>query len=66
MRSAIAVPLESESAHLGFLTVFGRDEEPPVAGSEFQTLEAIARHAGPAIETARRRGAARQCRTPTR
>ena len=53
MRSAIAVPLESERGHLGFLTVFGRDEEPPVAGTEFQTLEAIARHTGPAIESAR-------------
>ena len=42
-----------------FLTVFGRDEEPPVAGSDFQTLEAIARHAGPAIEIARRRAATR-------
>ena len=53
MRSAIAVPLESESVHLGFLTVFGREEDPPVAGTEFQTLEAIARHTGPAIESAR-------------
>ena len=54
IRSAIAVPLESEGGHLGFLTVFGRGEEPPVAGTEFQTLEAIARHTGPAIESARR------------
>ena len=53
-RSAVAVPLESEGLHLGFLTVFGRDEEPPVAGTEFQTVEAIARHTGPAIERARR------------
>ncbi len=59
IRSAIAVPIESESGHLGFLTVYGRDEEPPVAGSGFQTLEAIAAHTGPAIETAQRRGAAR-------
>jgi diguanylate cyclase (GGDEF)-like protein len=54
MRSAVAVPLESEGLHIGFLTVFGRAEEPPVAGTGFQTLEAIARHAGPAIESARR------------
>ncbi len=52
-QSAIAVPIESEAAELGFLTVFGRGEEPPVAGKEFQTLEAIARHAAQAIESAR-------------
>ena len=64
VRSAIAVPVESEGIHLGFLTVFGRDEEPPIAGNEFQTLEAIARHAGPAIEAARRRGGVRHLPDP--
>ena len=59
MLSAVAVPIESKSGRLGFLTVFGRDEEPPVAGTEFQTLEAIASHAGRAIETARGRAARR-------
>ena len=59
IRSAIAVPIESEAGQLGFLTVYRRDEEPPVAGSGFQTLEAIAAHTGPAIETARRRGTVR-------
>lgn len=54
MRSAVAVPIESGHGRIGFLTVFGRDEEPPVAGGEFQTLEAIALHAGPAIEKAQR------------
>lgn len=53
MRSAIAVPLESEGRQIGFLTVFGRGEEPAVAGTEFQTLETIARHTGPAIGNAR-------------
>jgi diguanylate cyclase (GGDEF)-like protein len=53
MRSAVAVPLESAGRQVGFLTVFGRGEEPPVAGSDFQTLEVIARHTGPAIENAR-------------
>ena len=53
MRSAVAVPLESAGTEIGFLIVFGRDEEPPVAGTDFQTLEAIAHHAGPAIENAR-------------
>lgn len=55
MLSAVAVPIEAGPTGLGFLTVFGRDEEPPVAGNEFQTLEAIALHAGPAIDSARRR-----------
>ena len=56
--SAVAVPIVSRAMRLGFLTVYGHTEEPPVSGSEFQTLEAIAEHAGPAIESARRRGAA--------
>jgi diguanylate cyclase (GGDEF)-like protein len=54
LRSAIAVPLEVEGRQLGFLTVFGRGDEPPVADTEFEALEAIARHAAPAIENARR------------
>lgn len=56
-RSGIAVPVDSEGSRLGFLTVFGAGEEPPVAGDDFRTLESIVRHAGPAIEAARRRGA---------
>jgi diguanylate cyclase (GGDEF)-like protein len=59
VRSAIAVPLASEQGHLGFLTVFGRSEEPPVTGDDFLTLEAIVRHAGPAIDSACQRGQAR-------
>jgi diguanylate cyclase (GGDEF)-like protein len=54
MQTAIAVPLELDGRQLGFLTVFGRGEEPPVAGAEFESLEAIARHVGPALENARR------------
>lgn len=57
MRSAVAVPVESGDDRLGFITVFGRDEEPPVAGSEFRTLEAIAQASGPAIEKARQAAA---------
>ena len=52
MRSALAVPIESVRGHLGYLTVFGRTEDPPVAGAEFATLEAIAEHTGPAVERA--------------
>jgi diguanylate cyclase (GGDEF)-like protein len=57
LRSAIAVPIESGDRQLGFVTVFGLGEEPPVADAEFRTLEAIASHAGPALENARRRTA---------
>jgi diguanylate cyclase (GGDEF)-like protein len=56
-RSGIAVPVESGGTPLGFLTVFGAGEDPPVAGDDFRILESIVRHAGPAIEAARRRGA---------
>ena len=58
LRSAVAVPIQTDAGHLGFLTVFGESEDPPVAGTEFQTLEAIAHHAGPAIERAGLRNAA--------
>lgn len=58
LRAAIAVPIESAGRHVGFLTVFGRSEEPPVTGDDFATLEAIARHAGPALDQARERKAA--------
>lgn len=53
MLSAVAVPLETEGQRLGFLTVFGRTEEPPVAGTDFRTLETIAQATGAAIEKAR-------------
>jgi diguanylate cyclase (GGDEF)-like protein len=55
--SAVAVPIVSRGVRLGFLTVYGRTEEPPISGTEFQTLEAIADLAGPAIEKANRRAA---------
>ena len=53
--SAVAVPIASRETRLGFLTVYGDTEEPPVSGAAFQTLEAIAELAGPAIEKAQRR-----------
>jgi diguanylate cyclase (GGDEF)-like protein len=59
LRAAIAVPLESDGRRVGFLTVFGRSEEPPVSGDDFATLEAIARHTGPALQQARERTAPR-------
>lgn len=60
VRSAIAVPIDSELGLLGFLTVFGRGDEPPVADAGFQTLESIARQTGSAIDTTRRCGAVAQ------
>jgi len=59
LRAAIAVPLEVEDRRVGFLTVFGRGEEPPVTGDDFATLEAIARQTGSALERARGRTAPR-------
>jgi diguanylate cyclase (GGDEF)-like protein len=59
-QSAIAVPIESSGTPLGFLTVFGPGEDPPVAGPEFQTLEAIAAQTAPAIVNARRLESARR------
>ena len=59
IRSAVAIPLASGNGQLGFLTVFGCSEDPPVTGSDFQILEAIAEHTSAAIEVARVRSAAR-------
>jgi len=59
IRSAIAIPVDNDQDHLGFLTVFGFSEDPPVTGSDFQLLEAIADHTGAAIDVARRRRDAR-------
>ena len=59
IRSAIAIPLENDTGHVGFLTVFGYSEDPPVTGSDFQILQAIADHTGAAIEVAQRRREAR-------
>lgn len=53
VRSAVAVPIESGEDRLGFITVFGTDEEPPVAGPEFRTLEAIAHASAAALEKGR-------------
>src|SRR5262249_37550020 len=35
LRSAISVPLDGAAQALGFLTVYGSTEEPPVTGSDF-------------------------------
>ena len=58
VRSAIAIPLENGDGQLGFLTVFGYSEDPPVTGSDFQVLQAIGRHTAAAIDGAQRREAA--------
>lgn len=56
MRSAVAVPVASSGGVVGFLTVFGRGEDPPVAGSGFQTLEVVAAHTAEAIDRLRGSG----------
>lgn len=61
LRSAIAVPLEVNGARLGFLAVYSAAEDVALGAEAFAMLEAIAEHAGPAIENARRfRAASRQ------
>jgi diguanylate cyclase (GGDEF)-like protein len=55
VRSAISVPIDGAEQTLGFLTVYGATEEPPVTGGDFATLEEIARQAGSAVESARAR-----------
>ncbi len=61
LRSAIAVPLEIDGARLGFLAVYSATEDAALGAEAFAMLEAIAEHAGPAIENARRfRAASRQ------
>ena len=60
LRSAIAVPLEIDAQELGFLAVYARGDESPVDPDDFSTLEAIAAHAGPAIENARQFRAAQR------
>jgi diguanylate cyclase (GGDEF)-like protein len=57
VRSAIAIPLENGEGQLGFLTVFGYSEDPPVTGSDFQVLQAIGLHTSAAIDGAQRREA---------
>ena len=59
IRSAVAIPIANDHGHLGFLSVFGFSEDPPVTGNDFQLLEAIADHTGAAIEVARLRRDAR-------
>jgi diguanylate cyclase (GGDEF)-like protein len=57
LRSAVAVPIDHDGVVLGFLTVYGSTEEPPVADDDFHALEAIAAHTGPAVTRAWRRRA---------
>jgi len=54
LRSAIAVPLQSDGASIGFLAVYSGAEDAPVEADAFALLETIAEHAGPAIVNARR------------
>lgn len=55
IRSAIAIPLENDHDRIGFLTVFGHSEDPPVTGGDLRLLEAIAAHTRAAIDVAQAR-----------
>lgn len=54
LRSGVAVPLTADGEHLGFLAVYSHDPAPAASQATVARLEAIARAAGPAIDTARR------------
>jgi diguanylate cyclase (GGDEF)-like protein len=53
LRSAIAVPLRADGAPGGFIAVYSRSADAAIEPDAFSALEAIAQHAGPAIENAR-------------
>jgi diguanylate cyclase (GGDEF)-like protein len=54
LRTGIAIPFETAGAPPGFLAVYSRTEDGPIAPAGFGTLETIAEHAGVAIANARR------------
>src|SRR5262249_26210656 len=60
IHSGLAVPLPGETGTLGYLTVFTPSAPPNSSDDAPRQLEALAGHAGPAIETARRFREARQ------
>jgi diguanylate cyclase (GGDEF)-like protein len=60
IHSGLAVPLPGETETLGYLTVFTRSKTHNFSDEDVRQLEALALHAGPAIENARRFREARQ------
>jgi diguanylate cyclase (GGDEF)-like protein len=59
LRSGLAVPLEADGEQLGFLAVYARSGRE-LGDDVLAELEELARHAGPAIDNARRFREARQ------
>jgi diguanylate cyclase (GGDEF)-like protein len=60
IRSGMSVPLPGEAETLGYLTVFTRSHAQAFGDDDVRELEALAAHAGPAIENAQLFREARQ------
>jgi diguanylate cyclase (GGDEF)-like protein len=60
IRAGVAVPLPGETAQLGLLSIFTRNQGHTFGEDEVRELEELALRAGPAIENARRFREARQ------
>jgi diguanylate cyclase (GGDEF)-like protein len=54
VRAGLAVPMPGRDAAIGYLTIFTRQAGRAFGEEELRQLEALASHAGPAIENARR------------
>jgi diguanylate cyclase (GGDEF)-like protein len=60
IHAGLAVPMPGDTGSMGYLTIFTRERGREFSEEDVQELEALATHAGPAIENARRFREARQ------
>jgi len=60
IHAGLAVPMPGDSGSMGYLTIFTRERGREFGEEDVRELEALATHAGPAIENARRFREARQ------
>jgi diguanylate cyclase (GGDEF)-like protein len=60
IHAGLAVPMPGDAGSMGYLTIFTREKGRTFGEDDVRELEALAVHAGPAIENARRLREARQ------
>jgi len=60
IHAGLAVPMPGDAGSMGYLTIFTRERGREFGEEDVRELEALATHAGPAIENARRFREARQ------
>jgi diguanylate cyclase (GGDEF)-like protein len=60
IHAGLAVPMPGDGGSMGYLTIFTREKGRTFGEDDVRELEALATHAGPAIENARRFREARQ------